>query len=57
LVRPSTTTDVITSSASDIAHPHTPRCQLCPGTGVNYVVKSHTAPATSFRLGIYGFRA
>jgi len=56
LVRPSTFTDVITSSASDMVHLQA-RCQLCPGTGVNYLVQPHTAPATNFRLGIYGFRA
>jgi len=41
LVRPSTFTDVITSSASDMVHLQA-RCQLCPGTGVNYLVQPHT---------------
>jgi len=43
LERPSTLTDKITSSASDIGHLRKVRCQRCRGTGANYVVNPDTS--------------
>jgi len=45
LQRPSTTTAVMINRALDIAVTSS-RCQLCPETAVNYVLKPDTAPAT-----------
>ena len=41
--RPSTFTDKITSSASDMGHLQKARCKRCRGTGANYVVEPDTS--------------
>src|SRR5436190_20790526 len=54
--RPSSTTAVTTSCPNDTAHLPRSRCERCPETGVNYVVKPDTLISTT-SVGSAGRRA